>query len=220
LDFNDQDYTSDESVSATTKEILFSNGKHIAMTLDEVLTHFEKSLQRFMYNQNLHHFTNPSDNEDILQELRVHLWIAFQKYDPDRNVCFSTFLFYQLKCGYRDAVYKKYAQKRHAEQGVVYLNNELATGKQVSFEIPAEVVPDNTFATPEQSLMNKELESLLQDAVTDDNADMMLSIIDRQNHSVVEYAEKHDCTRQNANKKIRRFKQKLQKKVETEYMSI
>lgn len=74
------------------EQVFIENFKHGRLD-EERFFHQYKRLIRFFVNKNV----DPREQEDCYQECCVHLFDVVKKYDPERNVKFSSFLLIELR---------------------------------------------------------------------------------------------------------------------------
>jgi len=196
-----------------TKLIIFSSGQKVQMKYEEVREQFYPMMIKVMRRTNLQSDYNKVEEDDFMQILELELWKAFEQYDPDTGYCFSTYIFNKLRKGKRDATYSRYSQKnQHA--GLVSLDAPLnAEGMQLSdvYEDEAASIDDLDF----QALV-----TLIKGNLTEDEKEIFKMVVDVKNHSVQNYADKHNISRQGANQRLNKLKLKLRALINEQYLDI
>lgn len=196
-----------------TKLILFSDSEPKKLLYEEVREIFYPMMIKTMRKTNNKFVYNKVEEDDFMQILELELWKAFEQYDPATGYCFSTYLFNKLRKGNRDATYSKYSQKnQHA--GLVSLNAPLnAEGMMLS-----DVCEDE--AASIDDLDFQDLVALIKDNLTEEETEIFKMIIDVKNHSVQNYADKYNISRQGANQRLLKLKLKLRAIINKDYLDI
>ncbi|UDY80720.1 sigma-70 family RNA polymerase sigma factor [Geobacillus phage GR1] len=195
-----------------TKTILFSDNTRKEMTFEEVIEQFAPMVIKAMKRANNKFIFNAVEEEDFKQELNLELWRAYEQYEPDQGNCFTTYLYYKLQKGVRNATYHKYSLKN---QGVTISMNASVGDDDLKLE--------DMFATEDNSIDNlafKELTAIIQESIEPGEEDLLKVILNKKSFSVQNYADKYGITRQAANQRVNKLKKKLQKVVAEQYLEI
>jgi RNA polymerase sigma factor (sigma-70 family) len=195
-----------------TKTILFSDNTSKEMTFEEVREQFTPMVIKAMKRANNKFIFNAVEEEDFRQELDLELWRAYEQYEPTQGNCFTTYLYYKLQKGVRNATYHKYSLKN---QGVTVSMNAPVGDDDLKLE--------DMFATDDNSMDNlafKELTAIIQESIEPGEEDLLKVILDKKSFSVQNYADKYGITRQAANQRVNKLKKKLQKVVAEQYLEI
>ncbi len=191
------------------KTIRFSNGNCCEMTFEEVFVEFTPLVKSVMRKSNNKFYFNKVEEEDFLQELYLELWRAYEKYDDIIGTSFTTYLYFRLQKGVRDVTYSKFSKK----------NQSIEISMDAPFKNPDFTLED-FLSIPDDSLngiLNSELESIVLSATDSGEEEMLQSLINRKEFSIQQYADKHTITRQAANQRIIKFRNKLRKVVMEQY---
>lgn len=195
-----------------TKTILFSDNTSKKMTFEEVREQFTPMVIKTMKGANSKFIFNSVEEEDFRQELDLELWRAYDQYDPTKGNCFTTYLYYKLQKGVRNATYHKYSLKN---RGVTISMNAPVGDDDLKLE--------DMFATDDTSMDNlvtKELIDIIQGAIEPEEEDLLKVILDKKTFSVQNYADKYNITRQAANQRVNKLRKKLQKVIAEQYLQI
>lgn len=197
-------------LSETTKTILFPKTKK-EMTFEEVVEQFEPMLRKKIWNTNNRSSYNKVETEDFMQELMVELWRAYDQYQPELGYCFSTFLHYKLMKGVKTATYSRYSQK-NKHKGLFSMNTPL---NDSDFKL------EDTFHEEDLSLHNLEYQELIriiEDNLEEGDEELFRIIEDRSAYTVQDYADKYNITRQAANQRVVKLREKLRVVISKEYL--
>lgn len=195
-----------------TKQILFSNGTSKEMSFEEVRKQFTPMVIRAMKKANNKFIFNAVEEEDFKQELDLELWRAYEAYDSEQGNCFTTYLYYKLQKGVRNATYSRYSLKNQ--------------GTTVSMNAPVgedDLKLEDLFASDDTSMDNiaiAELTAIIRENVKPDEEDALKAILNKKEFSVQNYADKYGITRQAANQRIVKLRKKLQKVIAEQYLEI
>lgn len=195
-----------------TKTILFSDNTSKKMTFEEVREQFTPMVIKTMKGANSKFIFNSVEEEDFRQELDLELWRAYDQYDPTKGNCFTTYLYYKLQKGVRNATYHKYSLKN---RGVTISMNAPVGDDDLKLE--------DMFATDDTSMDNlafKELIAIIQESIKPEEEDLLKVILDKKTFSVQNYADKYNITRQAANQRVNKLRKKLQKVIAEQYLQI
>lgn len=179
------------------------------MTFEEVFVEFTPLIKRVMRKANNKFYFNKVEEEDFLQELYLELWRAYEKYDDIIGTSFTTYLYFRLQKGVRDVTYSKFSKK----------NQSIEISLDAPFKNPDFTLED-FLSIPDGSLngiLNSELESIILSAIDSGEEEMLQSLTNRKEFSIQQYADKHKITRQAANQRIIKFRNKLRKVVKEQY---
>ena len=195
------------------KEIILSGGVVKEMTFEEVLVEFEamihqkanETLSKIIYNK--------PEKEDLVQELKLQTWEAFQRYDGSNQ--FSTYLFYRLKLGVNNTCNGMLAQKRQ-NNGLISLNKELDSDGEGSIE--------SLLGEEDEDLVSVEFREFLKylsEMLSDDEKKILMFFIDKKDRTVADLAREWGVSRVAANNRVRKFREKLgQLLLSTNYVEI
>lgn len=195
------------------KTILFSNGQTQEMTFEEVFEQFKPMVIKAMKTANNKFVFNAVEEEDFKQVMDIELWRAYEAYSIELGHCFTTYLFYKLQKGVRNATYSRYSQKNQ-NNGVVSMN--AAMGDE-DLTLEAMFAADDSTS---ENIEYQELLELIRDNVSEEEEDALKSLLDKKHFSVQDYADKYNITRQAANQRIVKLKKKLQTIVNKQYLEI
>ncbi|MCH4825182.1 sigma-70 family RNA polymerase sigma factor [Planococcus halocryophilus] len=192
-----------------TKKLSFSDGTSREMSFEDVLFQFKPLLKSVLRKTNNKFIFNKVEEEDFFQELSVELWKAYEKYDSSYETFFSTYLYYRLQKGVRDATYSKFSKKN---QGIEISMDTPLGNEDIKFE--------DIFSTPDVSidnLLGNDLIKIIQSNIEPHEEEMLRTLINRKHFSIKQYAEKYGITRQAANQRIVKLRNKLKKLVKEQY---
>lgn len=194
------------------KKILFSDKTSKMMTFDEVREQFKPMVWKMMKQANNKFVFNAVEEEDFMQIMEIELWRAYEQYEPERGLCFTTYLYPKMQKGIRNATYHKYSLKN---QGVSVSMNAPMGDDDLKFE--------DMIASEEDDMNNMEMNDLTQiirSNVSEKEEELLMILLDKQSYSVQDYATKHNITRQAANQRVNKLKKKLQVLVSEQYLEI
>lgn len=200
------------ATTTSTKQIIFSNGEVKEMTFEEVRKRFYPTLRKEVRQTNNRFIYNKTEEEDFLQELEIELWRAYQDYDVSLNYCFSTYLYYKLKKGVKKATFHKYAQKNQH-------NGMFSMSAPVGDD---DLKLEDMFSSDENTgdaIMFETLFDIVKEVVKPEEEELLQMLIDKKNYPVQVYADKYGITRQAANQRLIKFKNKLQVAVSNNYFN-
>ena len=140
-DFQEEEYSEDENANIQEdngqedvsseeeiKQIRSVDDKVEGMTLDEVVKKYEPLVHRFANTAQTNSVCN---REDLEQEGRMALVIAFQTFDPNKGANFNTWSYHLVK----DAIIEYQKQHLSVLSGGSYLQNVLRkAGRDASIE--------------------------------------------------------------------------------------
>lgn len=189
------------------KNIILSNGVVKQMSFEDVLKQFNPMLHRFANRAIDKIVFNKPEKEEIMQELRVQTWIAYDRYNGIN--AFSTYLVPRLKSGIHKATQKLYAQKRTNVKGSISLNETVNEFGEAEGELQA-IVGEEDFEIV--SLEFRELMKKFNDELDPCEKMMLRVLLEREDgYSVQDFADDMKMSRMGANKKINKFKIKVEK---------
>jgi RNA polymerase sigma factor (sigma-70 family) len=185
------------------KNIVLSGGIVQAMTFEEVLKQFKDMINRTA-NETLNKIVyNKPEREDLIQELNLQCWEAFERYDEKH--AFSTYLHYRLQLGVNKYTMGNYAKKRQ-NNGVSSLNEPIK-GKD-----GAEVEVSDRIGALDQDMMSLEFRDFmeyLEKILSDDELVTMHSLMNKKDLSVADLAIEWGVSRVTANNRVRKLKTRL-----------
>jgi len=195
------------------KTILLSTGEAKTMNFEEVKEQFEPMLFKHMKVANGKFVFNQVEEEDFMQELQIELWRAYEQYDSATGNCFTTYLHYKLQKGVRNATFSRYSLKNR-NNGLVSMNASRGDD---------DLKLEDMFASDENTSDNitlKELTAIIRRNVSEAEEDALISLLNKDEFSVNDYAAKHNITRQAANQRIVKLRNKLRSIIAQEYLEI
>lgn len=195
------------------KTIKLSDGTSQEMTFEEVRDCFKPMLIRQMTRTNNRFLYNPIEKEDFLQELEIELWRAFKDYDPSTGNCFSTYLYYKLQKGVRNATYFKY-YKKNQNNGISSIDAPLGNDDD---DFTLGDLLESPEENPISNILFNELWEIVKNNVTDKEMETLHCMMHKDSFSVQDYADKYGISRQAANQRIMKLRKKLQAVVQNEY---
>jgi RNA polymerase sigma factor (sigma-70 family) len=186
------------------KAIILSNGAVKEMTYEEVLVQFNN-----MMHQHANHIIaktvfNKPEKEDVMQELRLQAWEAFNRYDGEH--AFSTYLYYRMRHGVHRATGKAYAKKRTNIHGTVSMSEATSSNDGVDNDFESLLgecdgdinsVEFNDLLTKLDKTLNEREKIILQ------------TLIDKDDFSVRDLGDALGMSRQGANKNVAKFREKI-----------
>ena len=193
-----------------TKEILFSNGEKKEMSFDQAREQFLPMVWKTMRNANNKFIFNSVEEDDFMQIMEIELWRAYEQYEPERGLCFTTYLFPKLQKGVRNATYHKYSLKN---QGISVSMNAPMGDDGLKLE--------DMFVAEEDDMDGmevNELTAIIRSNVSENEEELLQILLDKQQYTVQDYATKHNITRQAANQRVNKLKKKLQLVVSDQYL--
>lgn len=194
------------------KKILFSDESPKIMTFEEVRKRFlplaikmaKREINKFVFDA--------PESGDFMQEMEIEIWRAYKDYNPDYGNCFSTYLYPKLRKGIRNATHSRYSLKNQ--------------GSTASMNAPMgddDLKLEDLFSSNDSSMDNmqvNELTAIIRSNVSEEEQELLLIIMDVQNHPVQVYADKYEITRQAANQRVKKLKKKLQGIIAKQYLEI
>lgn len=187
------------------KKIIISSQGVVVMSFEEVLKQFEQMIEKFANSTINKIVYNKPEKEELLQELHLQAWEAFKRYDITKGHAFSTYLVYRLQLGIGRGTAKLYAQKRTNTKGTVSLN-EVMGGDDGELELEGLLGEEDFDIT---SLAFREFLTELEKILTPVEKYMLKVLLDKGDFSVQDLADTLGMSRQGANKKIVKFKEKM-----------
>lgn len=195
------------------KRILSSDGTSKELTFEEVREEYRPMAIGTMRKANSKSLYNAVEEEDFMQEMELEMWRAYEQYDPDQGNCFTTYLHYKLLKGVRNVTYSRYA-KKNQHKGLFSMN---APRGEDDLKL------EDMFASEESAsddLFYKELLSIVQKNVpSESEKELLLILLNKKEHSVQSYADRHNITRQAANQRVVKLRKKLQEIIQNEYLN-
>lgn len=194
------------------KTILFANEPAKSLSFEEVRKRFIPMLIKTMKIANEKFIYNQIEEEDFQQILEVELWRAYEQYSSETGNCFSTYLFNKLRKGVRNATYHKYSLKN---QGVIISIHAPVNKNNQMLE---DILVDNDPSL--NSLETIDLIDLIKRNTSRHENELLSILLDKQSHTVKDYAMKYGITRQAANQRVIKYRKKLQVIVAKNYLGI
>lgn len=185
------------------KNIILTGGVIKSMDFEEVLKQFKDMINRAA-NETLGKIIyNKPEREDLIQELNLQCWEAFERYDEQH--AFSTYLHYRLQLGVNKYTMGNYAKKRQ-NNGLTSLNETIKGegGKEVEIsdrigEVDEEIV----------SLEFREFLIYLEKVLSGDELMILTSLMNKKDFSVADLAIEWGISRVAANNRVRKFKERM-----------
>ena len=188
-----------------TKTIILSNGVAKKMTYEDVLKQFDRMLNKFA-NHTIERINyNKPEKEEVMQELRLATWEAYQRYDG--RGAFSTYLVPRLKLGVRRSTMGMYAKKRINEYGATISSNSL-----VSSDGESENQLENLLGEDDLKINSIDFIDFMKQLVSElkpCEKKTLRVLLDKGDFTVVDLANELKISRQAANKKVNNLKQKV-----------
>jgi RNA polymerase sigma factor (sigma-70 family) len=185
------------------KAIILSNGEVREMSFEEVLAQFNNMLHKSANDTISKIVFNKPEKDDIMQELRFQTWEAFNRYDGKH--AFSTYLTYRIQHGVHRSTNKMYAKKRTNENGTTSLN------KIISGEGPDREL-EGLLGEEDRDINSVEFREFITDLEKKLNSCekiMLKTLMDKNDFSVRDLGDELGVSRQAANNKIRKFREKM-----------
>lgn len=187
-----------------TKTIILSDKGPVEMSFEDILKQFEFMIEGFA-NEALNKMVyNKPEREDILQELKLQAWEAYRRYNGQN--AFSTYLTYRLQHGIHRATTKLYAKKRINTAGVISLNDILG-GDDGELEL------QGILGKEDLEICSYEFREFVQtlEKILDDSEKKVLKVLmDKDDYSVQDLADQLHISRQGANKKVVKLREKME----------
>lgn len=187
-----------------TKAIILNDGIVKNMTYEEIVEQFHPMIKGYARRCVEKFVFNAPEYEEVLQELYIQTWIAYERYNGIN--AFSTYLVPRLKHGTHKATQKLYAKKRTNLKGSISINEIIGGGDDAEQEFEALLGAEDLEleSTSFRELMFK-LEKIL-----DPCEKLMLKVmLDKDDFSIRDLGDKLGMSRQGANKKYNKFKDKM-----------
>lgn len=191
-------------------------GKTREMTFEEVYEAFHPMMVSIMRRANNKFVYNRVEEDDFMQIMDLELWKAFEQYDPSHGFCFSTYLHHKMKKGCRDATYFKFSQKNQ-HNGVISMNAELGDQQSSDFKLE-DALTDTSDAM--EGMDVEVLKDIIKSCLEPKDMDILPIILDVKNFPLQVYADKHGITRQAAQYRVAKLKEKLRAAIEKDYLGI
>lgn len=190
------------------KQVILSNGVVKEMTYEEVLKQFNPMMNRFANSAIDKVVYNKPEKEELLQEMRIQAWTAFKRYDEIH--AFSTCLVPRLQHAIHKSTSKMYAQKRK-KTGFEHSIDEVLSsedGEGGGFAYGSILGEEDAEMS---SLDFREFISGLENKLTDAEKKMIRVLIEKEDgYSVQDFADDEGISRQGANKRLTKFKEKME----------
>lgn len=147
-----------------TKAIKTQTGIH-NLSIEEVLLSFDNMFKKFAHScvNGLKNVDgNVDDFEDYVQLAKIEAISAFNTYDVNKNIMFSTYLSNSLRYVFIHLLRDSNAQKRKSEKPLLYINKETESGEDGT----------GVLANPKEDVYFKDstntLENFLKENLTED----------------------------------------------------
>lgn len=182
------------------KTIILSNGVTKSMTIEQVLKQFRNMIQKHA-NLTMSKFEGHIEREDLVQQLEIAAWEAFNEYDQIH--AFSTILTFKLKGVTGNMAQKITAKKR--EHFSVSMNATIGDTEDLKLEDMFSV--DDYTA---ENMSANEMFAVIRENIQDKREiEELQCIMDPKEFSVTKLAEKRGISRQAANQRVNKTKDKL-----------
>jgi RNA polymerase sigma factor (sigma-70 family) len=185
------------------KNIVLAGGVVKAMNFEEVLNQFKDMINRAANETLGKIFYNKPEREDLIQELNLQCWEAYERYDEKH--AFSTYLHYRLQLGVNKYTMGNYAKKRQ-NNGISSLDEPLK-GKNGQDMSLAEKIGE--FDGEMLSFEFREFLVYLEKILSDDELMILTSMLNKKDFSVADLAIEWGVSRVTANNRFRKFKERL-----------
>jgi RNA polymerase sigma factor (sigma-70 family) len=192
-----------EELEKMKKTIILKDRGPVQMTYEEVLEQFDSMIQRFAYHAIEKILFNKPDKEEVIQELQLQTWIAYKRYNGKN--AFSTYLHYYLQGAIHRSTFKLFAQKRTNTAGVVSLNQAMG-GDDAELELEGLLGEEDMDIC---SLAFREFLESLEKKLDSVEKQILRVLMDKSDFTVQDLADKLGMSRQGANKKVNKFKEKM-----------
>lgn len=186
-----------------TKAVILSNGIVKQMTFEDILKQFDPMINKFAYVALEKIVFNKPEKEEMMQELRIQAWEAYRRYNG--KFAFSTYLVPRLQLGVQKATTKLYAKKRTNKKGIVSLNKIIGGGESEQ-EFEGLLGEDDSEIA---SLEFRQFMNYLDKTLEPCERIMLKSLLDKDEFSIQNLADELGMTRQGANKKYNKFREKM-----------
>lgn len=182
--------------------IIRENGENIVreMSFNEVRKQFENMLYKAIHRTNAK-VDNEYEMDDFKQELDIELWKAFDQYDIERDICFSTYLHYKIMKGVGDFTRKNYENTN----GTYSLN--LSMGEDGNTEYLDLIEDDNI--SIENDVCGEDYIRIIFDELDTGEKHLLKNILIEKIMNISQYAEDQGISRQAAHKRIKNLKTKV-----------
>lgn len=181
------------------KLIKISEKETKEMTFEETLKRFKGMIFKEIRTMNGNLIYNQFSDDDMEQELSIELWNAFNKYDIKQGNCFSTYVHFRLKKGINYFKRNMSAKKRNANGLVLSIDSE----KENSTSILDEKVDEKSSLEASSNIEATEMYQALYNACRTDKEKELLNIIMNKQSELLAYAERHNISRQAANRQVK-----------------
>lgn len=186
-----------------TKKIILTGGVVKEMSFNEVLHQF-KDMVNQAANQTLNKIVyNKPEREDLIQELNLQVWEAYERYDEKH--AFSTYLHYRLQLGVNKYTMGNYAKKRQ-NKGITSLDEPVKGKGDANLNI-TEVIGD--LDEDMVSLEFREFMDYLETILSGDELMILTCMINKKEFSVADLAIEWGISRVAANNRVRKFRERL-----------
>lgn len=179
------------------------------MTFEDCLKRFKPMVIRETKKHTEHVVFNGVEYEDLMQDLTISLWEAFNEYDLEAGTQFSTFLFNKLRDGKRRATHHLYAKKRTAPNGSFSIEDTMMN----EFE-DGGVIDSNV--NLEEEFESNEFVNLLTSHLSEMEIDVLKIMVDEAEGRRADkkaFATKWGMSRPTAYSRIRKATEKIQELV-------
>lgn len=183
------------------KTIILANGVKREMTFEEVLKQFTPMINKAT-NIAISKFGTSIEREDMIQEMKLETWKAFEMYDETH--AFSTLLTFKLKKVTGNEAQRITAKKR-TSFGVLSMNATIGDTEDLTLE--------NMFSEEDytaESMIANEMMDLILANVNEREKEELRCLLYPKEFSVVNLAESLGISRQSANQRVNKTKMKLQ----------
>lgn len=188
----------------TSKIVILGDGTEKEMTFEQILKQFRPMIIKFAKNCVNKSLYNAPDLDDVIQELYIQAWEAWERYDEKH--AFSTYLFHRLQHGVHRATQKMYASKRNNKAGVISLNQSLGDESEQELENLLGDIDSDL-----ESITFKHLIIQLHQQLEHEEKLMLKCMLNKDVYSIRDLADDLEISRQGANKKYNKFRKKLEK---------
>lgn len=194
------------------KKLLIVDGQKVEMTFEEVLNRFKPMVKKEVRKHTATTNFNGIEEEDLYQALTLYVWNAFNDYDIERGVQFSTLLYNYLRDGKRRETAHLFAEKRTAEHGIFSIDVQTNSDSEEGKHFFHDTYEDFSLNT-ERCYEEQELYSLVFNNLSDmerDVLEILMCEVEGVRGDKKAFAEKWGFSRPTAYKKISEISEKLQ----------
>lgn len=182
------------------KTIILSQGAEKEMSFEEVEKQFTPMMNKAV-NVHIMKFGDNVDREDMLQEMRIEMWKAYEEYDGTH--AFSTLLHYKLmKVTGNDS--QKTTAKKRKSFGVLSMNSTVGDTEDLTLE---DMFADEDYTC--ENMIASEMMGVINESLDEREKRELVCIIDPE-YTVTQLANEMGMSRQACRQRVNKTKEKLQ----------